>query len=79
MQIKDKVVPVEVKAVASKRIKSMQIFMDLHPQSEYGIRFSAENYSIYKTIYNYPLYAVSRPFLDVSENLRDALFALVGD
>ena len=47
VQIKDQVVPIEVKAGQSKRIKSMQIFLDSHPNCTYGLRFSADNYSAY--------------------------------
>ena len=77
VQIRNQVVPIEVKAGASKRIKSMQIFLDSHPASTYGIRFSSDNYGVYKKINNYPLYAVARPFLDDSEKmLRKALLSL---
>lgn len=76
VQIQNQVVPIEVKAGISKRIKSMQIFLDSHPKSEYGIRFSADNYSAYQKINNYPLYSVAKPFLDVSEDLRKALLSL---
>ena len=58
VQIKDQVVPIEVKAGQSKRIKSMQIFLDSHPNCTYGLRFSADNYSTYQKIVSYPLYAV---------------------
>ena len=76
VQIQNQIVPIEVKAGTSKRIKSMQIFLDFHQKSTYGIRFSADNYSVYKMINNYPLYSVAKPFLDVSENLRKALLYL---
>jgi hypothetical protein len=77
VQIQNNVVPIEVKAGMSKRIKSMQIFFETHPNSTYGMRFSADNYSIYKKINSFPLYAVAKPFLDVSENLRKALLNLL--
>ncbi|MCK4517532.1 ATP-binding protein [Candidatus Babeliales bacterium] len=77
VQIQDKVVPIEVKAGKSKRIKSLQIFLASHPNSTYGLRFSADPYSTYQKINNFPLYAVARPFLDVSENLREALLNLL--
>lgn len=76
VQVRDKVVPIEVKAGSSKRIKSMQIFLELHQNSAYGLRFSADNYSLYQNIhpiYNFPLYAVAKPFFDVSENLQKSL------
>ena len=76
-QIYDQVVPIEVKAGISKRIKSMQIYLESHPLSLYGIKYSSENYSVYQKIKNYPLYAVAKPFLDASSMLRDALLELV--
>jgi len=77
VQIHDQVVPIEVKAGMSKRIKSMQIYLESHPNSLYGIRFSSDNYGIYKNIKNCPLYAIAKPFLDVSGVLREALLSLV--
>jgi len=76
VQIHDQVVPIEVKAGTSKRIKSMQIFLNSHPASTYGVRFSSDNYRIYKKINNYPLYAVAKPFLDASEVFQEALLRL---
>jgi len=75
-QIQDKVVPIEVKAGGSKRIKSMQIFLESHPNSTYGIKFSANEYETYKKINNYPLYAIAKPFSDVSDLLQEALLNL---
>jgi hypothetical protein len=75
-QIYDKVVPIEVKAGISKRIKSMQIYLESHPGSLYGIKYSSENYSVYQKIRNYPLYAVAKPFLDASGVLHNALLEL---
>lgn len=75
-QLQNQIVPIEVKAGASKRIKSMQIFLESHPNSTYGIRFSADPHSTYQKINNIPLYAVARPFLDVSDNLREALLKI---
>lgn len=77
VQIKDQVVPIEVKAGQSKRIKSMQIFLDSHLNCSYGLRFSADNYSTYQKIVSYPLYAVSKPFVDATPTLRDALKFLI--
>lgn len=77
VQIKEQVVPIEVKAGQSKRIKSMQIFLDSHINCTYGLRFSADNYSSYQKIISYPLYAVAKPFLDVSVTLREATKKLV--
>ncbi len=77
VQIYDQVVPIEVKAGLSKRIKSLQIFLDSHTNSKYGLRFTAENFSISQTIRSYPLYAVAKPFCDMSETVQKALTHLV--
>jgi predicted AAA+ superfamily ATPase len=79
VQIKEKVVPIEVKAGTSLRIKSTHLFLDSHPNSSYGIRFSALNYSQEQRIHTYPLYAVSKPWFDVNENVCNALTSLVSD
>ena len=77
VQIKERVVPVEVKSSGSKRIKSTQIFLELHRNSTYGIRFWAENYAKDATISSYPLYAVAKPFIDANGVMKKALLSLV--
>jgi len=76
-QIQEKIVPIEVKSGAGSTLKSMHFFLETHAASDYGIRFSTQNYSVYDTIYSYPLYAVAKPFFDANENIRDALTSLV--
>jgi hypothetical protein len=56
--IKQAIVPIEVKSGAGSTLKSMHIFLEKHPKSLFGIRFSTQNYSVYETIYSYPLYAI---------------------
>jgi hypothetical protein len=53
------VVPVEVKSDRGSNLKSMRIFLESHPNSEYGVRFSNHNYSVYDGLHSYPLYAVA--------------------
>lgn len=72
-QIDRHVVPIKVKAGSSKRIKSMQIFLESHPNCLYGLRYSSDNYSRSKQIKNYPLYAVAKPLCDASPMLQKAL------
>lgn len=72
IQIKDRVVPVEVKAGHNKRIISMHIFLDSHPQSPYGIRFWAGKSETAERIHSYPLYAVAKPILEQNDYLREA-------
>jgi uncharacterized protein len=79
VQIKEKVVPIEVKAGTNLRIKSMHIFLDSHQNSSYGMRFSAHNFALEQRVHTYPLYAVAKPFFDTNENVHDALISLVAD
>jgi len=79
IQIQEKVVPVEVKAGTSLRIKSMHIFLDSHPNSSYGIRFSAHNYAHEQRVHTYPLYTVAKLLFDTNETVREALRNLVAD
>lgn len=57
--IKQNIIPIEVKSGVGSTLKSMHIFLEKHPGSPFGIRFSTQNYSVYENIYSYPLYAVS--------------------
>lgn len=58
MSDKDKVIPIEVKSGSGSTLKSMNMFLEKHKKSPYGIRFSTQNYSFYNKVYSYPLYAV---------------------
>ena len=68
VQLKNHIVPIEVKSGKSKRIKSMQIFLESHPDTPYGLRFSADNADNHETVHNkvysYALYAVVQPFFE---------------
>lgn len=55
---KDNIIyPTEVKSNKGSTLKSMQIFLQTHANSPYGIRVSAHNYSVYEKIHSCPLYA----------------------
>ncbi len=71
------VVPIEVKAGVNKRILSMHIFLDSHPNSKYGIRLWAGQGVREESIYTYPLYAAVRPLLDTHDELKNALLSLL--
>jgi len=58
VQKKAAVVPIEVKSGKGAGMKSMRLFLDSHPKSTYGIRYSTNNYSVYNQINSYPLYAI---------------------
>ncbi len=57
--IKGKIFPTEVKSGRGSTLQSMRLFLEKHPDSPYGIRFSTHNFSIYDSIHSYPLYAVA--------------------
>jgi len=57
MQMKEKIIPIEVKSGKSGKMQSMHLFLS-EKQSEYGIRTSLENFTKYDNIRVYPLYAI---------------------
>lgn len=59
IQQKENIIPIEVKSGAGSTLKSMHLFLESHPQSPFGIRFSTQNYSKHEKIISYPLYAVA--------------------
>ena len=77
IQLKELVIPIEVKSGASKRIKSMHIFLESHPKSTHGIRFWTGFGEINNNINSYPLYAIIKPLLDNNEQISKALENLV--
>ncbi len=77
IQLRNKVIPLEVKAGTDKRMKSIRIFLDEHARSPYGIRFSSLNYEQAGLIHSYPLYAVAKTLFDANEVMREALLHLV--
>jgi uncharacterized protein len=59
IQRNSNVISVEVKNGPGTTLKSMRLFLETHPKSPYGIRFSSQNYSVHQKIYSYPLYAIA--------------------
>jgi uncharacterized protein len=53
------IIPIEVKSGDGRTLKSMLMFLESHPQTPYGVRFSAQNYSRWQQVDSRPLYAVS--------------------
>ena len=53
-----KIVPIEVKSGDGRTLRSMLMFLEAHPDSSYGIRFSEQSYSQWQKIDSRPLYAV---------------------
>jgi len=53
----EQIIPIEVKSGHGNTLKSLNIFLDTHPQSHLAIRFSSLNYSIFNKLDSRPLYA----------------------
>lgn len=67
-QLGEAIIPIEVKSGKGSTLKSMHQFLNSHPQSPYGIRFSVHNYSVHDKIHSIPLYAVVK-FIIESQRL----------
>lgn len=52
------VVPIEVKSGKGSSLKSLQIFLDSHPKSQFGIRFWSQGFASADKIESRPLYSV---------------------
>lgn len=77
IQVDAAVVPVEVKSGLGRTLKSLTIFLESHLKSPYGIRFSAQNYSIHNAIHSYPLYAVAKIISDKNQDIKQAIEKLL--
>ena len=64
IQSEQNILPIEVKSNLGSSMKSMQVFLESHPQSPYGIRFSKHNYSVYNKVHSYPLYSIAGAFAE---------------
>ena len=58
------IVPVEVKSSSKGRMKSMQVFLDSHPHSKFGLKISEGQFSKHKHLVEIPLYALESWFTD---------------
>ncbi|OGB83265.1 hypothetical protein A3F66_01725 [candidate division TM6 bacterium RIFCSPHIGHO2_12_FULL_32_22] len=68
------IIPIEVKSAEGTRLKSMQMFLDLHSNtSSYGIRFSTNNYSIFDKIHSYPLYSIAKTIVENKKSINELL------
>ncbi|MGE3954202.1 MAG: ATP-binding protein [Parachlamydiales bacterium] len=52
------ILPIEVKGGRGNTLRSLHRFLETHPKTPYGVRFSTRNYSKHDNIHSYPLYAV---------------------
>lgn len=60
INLKNEIIPVEVKASGKGRMQSMYRFLDTHELATVGIRVSLEDFSEYDNIHVFPVYAVSK-------------------
>jgi len=74
VQREDRILPVEVKSGHGTTLRSLRLFLDTHPKSGFGIRFSALDYSLMETLDSRPLYAAVSL---AHETQKDALNSLV--
>jgi predicted AAA+ superfamily ATPase len=75
IQDNESIIPIEVKSGKGTTLKSMHVFLENHPQSPYGIRFSTQNYSVYQNVRSLPLYDVASCFLSKQRAAFESLAA----
>jgi len=71
-----KIIPIEVKSGDGRALKSMHLFLQMHAQSPFGIRFSSQNYSQLDHIVSKPLYDI---ICLAHEDQRESLRAICDD
>ena len=59
IQSGEKIIPIEVKSGVGKTLRSLRLFLETHPKSNFGIRFSTQNYSEHEKVQSFPLYAIA--------------------
>lgn len=74
IQRNEHILPIEVKSGHGNTLRSLYLFLDTHPKSISGIRFSALNYSVINKLDSRPLYAAASL---AHESQREALAELV--
>ncbi len=68
------ILPIEVKSGHGNTLRSLHIFLDTHPKSNSGVRFSSLNYSLMPQLDSRPLYAAATL---AHESQKEALAYLV--
>lgn len=77
VQLNEQIIPVEVKSGEGKNIKSLRMFLESHPESPYGIKFSTRNFAQFDEFHSYPLYAVSKLLVNDDPELKKAIVGLL--
>ena len=75
--LRGEIIPVEVKAGLGTTLKSLHYFLEKHQNSSYGIRFSAQNYSMHERVHSYPLYAIAHVLGEDNPAIKQAIQSLM--
>lgn len=73
LQNQENIIPIEVKSGHVSTLRSLHIFLETHARSNYGIKFSVQNYSVHEKIHSYPLYVIAQVALKNKEIALKAL------
>ena len=74
----ESVIPVEVKSGATGQLRSMRAFLDARESvARYGVRFSAQNFSVLPHLRSYPVYAVASVLSALDRHVHSALRSLL--
>jgi uncharacterized protein len=73
IQQEERILPIEVKSGHGNTLRSLRLFLDTHPKSVQGIRFSALDYSMMEWLDSRPLYAVASLSHESQKNALDHL------
>lgn len=57
------IVPIEVKSAAKGSMKSLNLFLESHPNSKYGLKISMNPFSRHSNLWGIPLYALESWYL----------------
>lgn len=71
------ILPIEVKSGKGTTLRSLQLFLETHKDSPYGLRLSTNNYSVYEKVHSYPLYAISVLSANQDTEIKNSIFHLL--
>jgi hypothetical protein len=77
LQMKNAILPIEVKSGKGSSLKSLYLFLEDHKKTPYGIKFSTNNFGRYESYHSYPLYSVSKVLLERDSELQKAIQSLL--
>lgn len=70
------ILPIEVKSGHGNTLRSLRLFLDTHTKSNYGMRFSALDYSLMQWLDSRPLYAVASLAHEYQKRALDYLVSI---